>query len=160
MSNGKTIEVRLGEWKTTKESGAILSIDRIGAGLAIVILDLVTHMCGGAHTILPESPSKDLGSPGKFANMAVPVIVEELLKMGAQKGKMVAKIAGGAQMLSQTILSDRNVNAAKEALRKIPIPVTGEDVGGKYIRSIQVHTISGEVLCSRLEGPQKTHVKL
>ncbi|MBI2060791.1 MAG: chemotaxis protein CheD [Nitrospirae bacterium] len=160
MSNGKSIDVRLGEWKATKESGAVLVIDRIGAGVGIVVIDLVTHICGGAHCILPESPSKDLGNAGKFTNMAVPAIVEELLKLGAQKGKMVAKIAGGAQMLSQTVLSDRNVGGAREALRKIPIPVTGEDVGGKFIRSLQVNSTSGEVLCLRLEGAQRTQTKL
>jgi chemotaxis protein CheD len=160
VSNGRVIDVRLGEWKATKEVGCTLVVDRIGAGLAIVILDLVTHYCGAAHCILPESPSKDLGSAGKFANTAVPVIVEELLKLGAQKGKMVAKIAGGAQMLSQTVLSDRNVNGAKEALKKIPIPVTGEDVGGKFLRTLQVNTSNGEVVCIRMEGAQKTPVKL
>ncbi|MBI2891157.1 MAG: chemotaxis protein CheD [Nitrospirae bacterium] len=160
MSNEKLVEVRLGEWRVATGAGQKLVIERVGAGVAIVVVDLVGRACGGAHCILPEAPSNQVGSLGKFANMAAPLIVEELNKMGAQKGKMVAKIAGGAQMLSHTILSDRNIAAAREALRKLAVPVTGEDVGGRHLRTLEVDLNTGEVTCYRGTGEHRESLKL
>ncbi len=69
--------------------------------------------------------------------------------MGAVKSRLVAKLAGGAQMFAFANASDimrvglRNAAASKEILASLSIPVVGEDTGGNYGRTVQIDLANG-----------------
>src|SRR5207247_8573280 len=81
----------------------------------------------------------------------VPFLIEGLKGLGAAHGGLVAKLAGGASMFAQLMtpasiqMGERNVVAARKALRAAGIPVAGEAVGGDKGRSVRFHVADGRV---------------
>lgn len=107
---------------------------------------------GMAHVLLPsQSLARDHSNPARFPETAVPLLVERLRALGATPGRLVAKLAGGASMFSQLLqpgtiqMGERNVVAARAALRAAGIPVVREAVGGTVGRSVRFDVASGEV---------------
>lgn len=107
---------------------------------------------GMAHVLLPsQSLARDHSNPARFPETAVPLLVERLRALGATPGRLVAKLAGGASMFSQLLqpgtiqMGERNVVAARAALRAAGIPVVREAVGGTVGRSVRFDVASGDV---------------
>lgn len=93
-------------------------------------------------------PDSSLGrtesiNEAKFADTGVSALVNLVKLQGAQSFKLKAKIAGGAQMFQFTSdkssmrIGPRNVEAVKEQLRKLRIPIIAEDTGGNSGRTIE-----------------------
>jgi len=87
----------------------------------------------------------------KFADTAIVELVKGMESMGAKRSRIVAKIAGGAQMFSGLTSSSianigqRNVAAVKETLAELKIPIVGEDVGKDYGRTLFFYPEDGRV---------------
>ena len=96
--------------------------------------------------ILPDSPYL-----AKFANTAIPDLVEELEKLGAEKRFLKAKIMGGAHMFGFAKtnkvfnIGARNVEKVKEVLKTLKLRLVAEDVGGSYGRSLYFYLETGDV---------------
>lgn len=120
----------------------------LGSCVGIVLYDSLKKIGGLAHIMLPDSSqvSNNLNR-GKFANTAAEDLVIEMIRIGARKEMMVAKLAGGAHMFG--IESDvmkigqRNIAASREALKKLGIPIVAEEVGGSVGRTIELNTETG-----------------
>jgi chemotaxis protein CheD len=105
----------------------------------------MTKTIGLAHCMLPTGLISADNSVAKFVDTAVPKLLDDMLRLGVKKSSLVAKLVGGARMhksISQRI-GDRNIEAAYKALADLGIPVIGEDVGGIYGRSAELHSDSG-----------------
>jgi chemotaxis protein CheD len=105
-----------------------------------------------AHVLLPSrSLAHDTSNLAKFPESAVPLLVERLKALGAEPRRLVAKLAGGASMFSQLMtpgtiqMGERNIVAARNALRAASIPIVRESVGGERGRSIRFHVKDGRV---------------
>ncbi|MCL7746489.1 chemotaxis protein CheD [Halalkalibacter alkaliphilus] len=118
----------------------------LGSCVGVVIYDDINLVAGMAHVMLPNSTlsRQEMTNVAKFADTAIPALLVELEKLGAKKYSLKAKIAGGAQMFSFTTgssdfmkIGPRNVEAVKETLRDLRIPLLSEDVGGKSGRTIE-----------------------
>src|SRR5206468_11694372 len=110
--------------------------------------------CAGAmaHILLPSrSLARDTTNPARFPETAVPLLVERLKTLGAEPRRLVAKLAGGASMFSQLMtpgtiqMGERNIVAARNALRAASIPIVREAVGGERGRSVRFHVKDGRV---------------
>jgi chemotaxis protein CheD len=81
----------------------------------------------------------------------VPLLVERLKALGADPRRLVAKLAGGASMFSQLVtpgtiqMGERNVLAARSALRAAAIAIVGESVGGDRGRTVRFYIKDGRV---------------
>lgn len=131
----------------------ILQTCGLGSCVGICLWDSVTKVAGMAHIMLPDSiQSKSQGNPAKFANTAVPLLIEKMVSIGASKTRIVAKIAGGAQMFSFygkndiMRIGERNAEAVKMALQKERIKLLAEDTGGNYGRTIEFSAADGQLL--------------
>lgn len=69
----------------------------LGSCIGVAVYDRVAKVGGMAHVILPDS-NEGSGDPGKFADTAVDLLVENLVAEGAEKKRVAAKMAGGATM--------------------------------------------------------------
>src|SRR5699024_1114213 len=102
-------------------------------------------IAGMAHVMLPDSNSskKEDFNQYKYADTAIPILVETLLKDGARKFALKAKIAGGAQMFAFSVKNDmlrigeRNVTAVKQLLEDYRIPIIAQDVHVNSGRTIE-----------------------
>ena len=103
--------------------------------------------------MLPSSQqARNNSNIAKFADTAIVKLVQDMVALGAEKSRLVAKLAGGAQMFSfadgtseMLRIGARNVAAAKEVLDSLRIPVISEDTGGNYGRTIEIHSDDGRL---------------
>ena len=102
--------------------------------------------------MLPDSTQfKNNNTPMKFADTAIPILIDKLIEAGCLKSSLKAKIAGGASMFNfkdKTLVSDigqRNAEAVKLALKKAGIPIAAEALGGNKGRTMIVNSEDGSV---------------
>ena len=115
------------------------------------------------HVMLPDSTKiRNNGNVAKFADTGIDELIKRLLKMGASKTSMIAKIAGGAQMFAfqsnneMLRVGERNVEATKQILHQLKIPIIAEDTGLNYGRTIEFYPESGELIIRSVGKPLKT----
>ncbi|MDD2480772.1 MAG: chemotaxis protein CheD [Lutispora sp.] len=131
----------------------ILTTLGLGSCVGICLHDRETKISGMVHIMLPYSfQIKNNSNPAKFADTGISKLLEDMLKMGAKKTKLVSKIAGGAQMFNFSDSSDimrigmRNISASKDTLKALNIPILAEDTGGSYGRTIEFSSETGLLL--------------
>ena len=118
--NGSLINVGVAQVKMGNNPAILRTI--LGSCVGICIYDRMKKIGGLAHILLPNDTSNG-ATPEKFADTAVPYMVQLLLKEGAKKEFMSAKIAGGASMfkfeanVSLGQIGDRNVEEVKKLSR-------------------------------------------
>jgi chemotaxis protein CheD len=131
----------------------------LGSCVGVAMYDKNSCVGGMVHVMLPSienARSKD--NLAKFADTGIPYLVECMVKEGAAKSAIKAKIAGGARMFSfsstaQLNIGERNVTATKEILKKLRIPLVAEDTGENYGRTIILDTDNGQLIVkSALKG--------
>jgi chemotaxis protein CheD len=123
----------------------------LGSCVAVCLWDPHTALGGVNHFILPRggaSPS------ARYGNHALPMLLERVLKMGAQRDALLAYVFGGASVLegadSGPRLGSRNVAEALEFLRKEDIAVLRQDVGGRTGRKLTFRTADGATVVRKL----------
>ncbi|HHV72072.1 MAG TPA: chemotaxis protein CheD [Clostridia bacterium] len=146
---GKVIRVGMADLGIAKCPDSLLTAG-LGSCVGVCLYDSVAKVGGLAHIMLPDSNSaRSKENPAKFADTAIPLTIEKMSKEGAVKKRIVAKIAGGAQMFSFSNGSDimkigeRNINAVKRILKELGIALVAESTGGNYGRTIELKTDTG-----------------
>ena len=153
------------------ESGVVLnpnSIATLGLGscVGVTLYDEKKKIGGMVHVMLPSTElakGTDFNR-SKFADSAVPDLLNQMVRSGADQRRLVAKLAGGAQMFNLAGGTDsllkigaRNVEACKKALSLLRIPILSEDTGGSWGRTVELFAESG-ILEIRAIGRAKTHI--
>ena len=143
--------VKVADWAAERGDGVLVTLG-LGSCVAIMLHDAQTKAGAMAHVLLPSiSLARDITNKAKFPETAVPLLIERLKALGADPRRLVAKLAGGASMFSQLVtqgtiqMGERNVLAARSALRTAAIPIVGESIGGERGRSVRFHVNDGRV---------------
>lgn len=125
----------------------------LGSCVSVCLWDLVRKVAGMNHYMLPFWDGEGLASP-KYGSIAIPIMIEKMLMLGAEKKNIQAKIFGGGEVLqvSNAVLNvgERNVLLAYDLLEREKIPVVSADVRGKTGRKIIYKTDTGSVYLKRL----------
>ena len=136
-------------------------LSSVGSCVAICIHDRANRCGGLAHIMLPNSNVKRSKSfPYKYADTAVPAMIEALQKRGKRSCCLTAKIAGGANMFPE-LKSDalniglKNVDAVKKALAAKGVRLIAEDVRGIYGRKVVFNVVNGSVRVQKGNGEVK-----
>jgi len=147
----KEVIVKVADWAAERGDGVIVTLG-LGSCVAIMLHDAERKAGAMAHILLPSrSLAHDTSNLAKFPDSAVPLLVERLKALGAEPRRLVAKLAGGASMFSQLMtpgtiqMGERNIVAARNALRAASIPIVREAVGGERGRSVRFHVKDGRV---------------
>jgi chemotaxis protein CheD len=136
----------------------------LGSCVGICIYDRVKKIGGMAHVLLPTSQKTNI-TPEKYADTAIPLLVREMLKIGARKENLSAKITGGASMfkfgsnIALGQIGDRNVEQTKLELQKLGIPIVVEEVGGNLGRVIDFFLTDGHMKV-KAGGQEKMYYKV
>ncbi len=138
----KIIQVGMAELKIANAPDKLLTAG-LGSCIGICVCSPAQQFGVLAHIMLPSSvQSKKASNKAKFADTAVELILEEMNKKGVRTSRLVAKIAGGAQMFkcvgdsSIMNIGQRNALAVQEHLNRSGIRITAQDTGGNYGRTI------------------------
>lgn len=149
---GKIIQVGMADLKIAKTPDKLMTAG-LGSCIGICVRDSAAQVGVLAHIMLPVSnQSKNPQNRAKFADTAMEMLMEELNKNGASASRLVAKIAGGAQMFKFSGESDimkigqRNAEAVVENLQKYRIKLLAQDTGGNYGRTITFDVENGDLL--------------
>ncbi|HEY5575314.1 MAG TPA: chemotaxis protein CheD, partial [Clostridiaceae bacterium] len=145
------IRVGISDMNTAFSPDKIYTVG-LGSCIGIVLYDKELKLGGMAHIMLPDSGQfADVNNPLKFADLAIPMLLEEMQKMGSKKQNIIAKIAGGASMFNfadkkmNMDIGRRNSASVKQILDSMLIPLIREDIGGNKARTIILDTKTGIV---------------
>jgi chemotaxis protein CheD len=138
--------VRMGEMVISATPTDELMAMGLGSCIGLAIVDRTAGVAGLAHIVLPESHPG--GDRGKFADTAVPALVEGMRRAGAVVRRMEAAIAGGARMFDMSgglDIGARNEQAVRAALAKAKVVLRATETGGNQGRTVRISVGNGVV---------------
>ena len=131
--------VRMGELAISDTPGDVLVSLGLGSCIGLAVVDKRAGVAGLAHIVLPAAsgtPRRE--SLNKFADHAVPALVDGMVERGAARVFMQAALVGGASMFAGTGLEVgvRNADAVRELVASRRVPVVAEAIGGSKGRTV------------------------
>jgi chemotaxis protein CheD len=146
-----SIKVGMADLNFGKHPCSLITLG-LGSCIGITLYDKSTKICGMAHIMLPSSKQvQDASNIAKFADTGILKLLNDMLRLGASRQHIVAKIAGGAQMFNFGSTSDimnigaRNAEASKKMLKELNIPLIAEETGGNFGRTIEINSEDGKL---------------
>lgn len=145
-----------GEYYFTDKNMLIVTV--LGSCVSACIRDTFTGIGGMNHFMLPDGAKSDRDNPVsesmRYGTYAMEVLINQLLRNGARRENLEAKIFGGGNVLrsfTTNNVGDRNAAFVKQYLRDEGIRVTGEDLLDIYPRKVYFFPKTGKVLVKKLK---------
>lgn len=158
------ININVGELYVAVEPAKIMTL--LGSCVAICLWDSKLRIGGMNHYLLPHSADKkskeilkcECIKDYRYGCASTEALIQRLYFTGAKKGKIVAKVFGGGEVMYNDGLKKplgksigtNNIALAEEFLKEAGIPVVAKDVGGTDARKIIFNTETGQVLVKKL----------
>ena len=127
----------------------ILIMTTLGSCIAACLWDREARIGGMNHFMLPEG---DAGS-GRYGSYAMELLINEMMKQGASRSTMEAKVFGGGQVIegmNSMNIGERNTAFVVDYLRTERIPIMSKDVLGNHPRKVCFLPRSGKAMVKRL----------
>jgi chemotaxis protein CheD len=143
------------------EAPARLVIHGLGSCVAVFVYDPGAHVGGLAHILLPGPPRDTAAHTGRYATTAVAAVVAELIRLGATRAALHAKVTGGSRMFAydagkgRPTVGDKNVEATLKALRDARVEIVATDVGGDHGRTVVADLQDGSLTITTVRGGSK-----
>lgn len=139
------IVVNMGDYKTARGEKKLMTKD-LGSCVGVAVRDPQTGVGGLLHVMLPHhnvaKEAEESFVAAKYADTGLDEMIRTLVQQGAGRKHLVAKIAGAAHMIRNATIpesrdiSSRNLNAVKEKLAELQIPLLAADVGEHFPRTV------------------------
>lgn len=144
-----------GEYYFTGTDMAILTV--LGSCVSACIRDRETGMGGMNHFMLPSGGDGDgpASASMRYGAMAMEILINQLLKAGARRERLEAKVFGGGRVLSGMAalnVGERNALFVRDYLRAEKIPIVGTDLNDIHPRKLAYFPKSGRALVRKLES--------
>jgi len=143
------VKVLPGEYFVSNEQIVIMTV--LGSCIAACLWDARANVGGMNHFMLPDGDTSDGG--GRYGSYAMELLINEMLKAGARRESIQAKIFGGGQVMhSFTAMNvgERNTQFVIDYLQTERIPIVSKDVLDIYPRKVCFFPASGKALVKRL----------
>lgn len=151
------VTIHPGEFYATTEDEIIATV--LGSCIAVALFDRGTGVGGLNHFMLPGSLGKNqffTSGSGKYGMYAMELLINDLLKAGARRPSLRAKVFGGGSVLRAgpagggKSIPQSNIDFAMEFLKTEGIPIDSSDTGGVNARKILFFPLSTQVMLKRL----------
>lgn len=140
----KIVNVIQGDYAISSDVNIVLTTV-LGSCIAVCMTDATAGIGGMNHFLLPQRDGK-AGESFRYGAYSMELLINGLLKQGARKDRLVAKVFGGASMNSTLRdIGSSNAAFAKEFLVNESIPCIGESVGGTAARRIRFWPTTSQV---------------
>jgi chemotaxis protein CheD len=151
----RIINVGIAEIQIARSPGILRTT--LGSCIGIVLYQPELKIGAISHIMLSNDPmGKDkIKNPGKYAETAVPKLIEDFEKEGCKIGTFSARIFGGSSMFknitSQFLqhIGENNITFVREILGKYNVPILIEDVSGHEGRTISLYLDDGRILLKK-----------
>lgn len=143
------VKVLPGEYFVSTDDLVIMTV--LGSCIAACIWDGRVRAGGMNHFMLPDGDSTD--GFGRYGSYAMELLINELLKKGARRESMQAKVFGGAQVMAGFTtmnVGERNTKFVLDYLATERIPVMSQDVLDIHPRKVCFFPVTGKALVKRL----------
>jgi chemotaxis protein CheD len=143
------VVVDIADLAVSADAGTTLITYSLGSCIGVCIWDPKVHVGGLLHYMLPEStiwPDKARTSPAMFCDTGLPTLFRAAYELGAVKGRLVVKVAGGSQLLDDNgtfSIGKRNYLALRKIFWKNGVMIAAEHVGGSLSRTMKLDVGSG-----------------
>ncbi|MDB5047334.1 MAG: chemotaxis protein CheD [Fibrobacteres bacterium] len=146
------VTVGISEMRVSADPAETLITYSLGSCVGLALYDSVARVGGLIHSMLPFSkidPDKAKRLPCMFVDTGVPALLQAMFDLGAQKKSLIAKVAGGSQIMDEKgifNIGERNYAVLRKLLWKNNILVSGEDVGGSVPRTMYLRMETGKTI--------------
>ncbi len=159
---GNMIKVGMADLKVCKCPDALTTLG-LGSCIGVALYDPVTKVSGLLHCMLPDSTQiRNNSNVAKFADTGLDELIKQMTGQGANRARLVAKMAGGAQMFTISSNNDslrvgeRNAQAIRDKLKQLNIKLLAEDCGLNYGRTVEFYSETGNYVIKAVGKPLKT----
>lgn len=159
--NTDAVKILPGEYYATQDSTLIVTV--LGSCVSVCLRDPITRVAGMNHFLLPANKD-DVNfnsESARYGIYAMEVLVNHLMKLGAGKQRLEAKVFGGANILKQlrtNSVGEQNVSFIRDYLTTENIKVNAEDLLGEYPRKVYFFPLTGEVKVRKLKSLHNTTI--
>ena len=147
----RSLIVGIADCQVSADPDTILVTYALGSCVAVTIYDPAVRVGGMLHIMLPDSSiDGNQGStrPYMFADTGLPLLFRRTYELGAEKRRMVVRLAGGAQVMDEHGVFDigrRNQVATRKILWKAGVLIQAEQMGGTTSRTVRLEVATGDM---------------
>ncbi|MGA2231014.1 MAG: chemotaxis protein CheD [Tepidisphaeraceae bacterium] len=152
MENTVNIVVAISDAKVSSSPQDVLLTYSLGSCIGVALYDRVAKVAGLLHYQLPTAaadPQRASEKPLMYADTGMRILMELMLRDGAEKHRMQVHLAGGANMLNDRGLFDigrRNHASIRKILWQNGMLINAEHVGGTAPRNMEISVADGAVV--------------
>ncbi len=154
--NCDAVKILPGEFFATKESTLIVTV--LGSCVSVCLRDPNKNIAGMNHFLLPNDESVNpsvLSDSARYGVYAMELLINQMMKMGANKKNLQAKIFGGGNVLkgfTQNNVGQRNAEFVVDYLKAEHIPILASDLLDHFPRKVYFFASSGEVKVRKIKS--------
>jgi chemotaxis protein CheD len=155
------IIVGVADMRYSSQPDDVIITYSLGSCIGLTLYDTALRIGGMVHCMLPLSKidaAKAEANPFMFIDTGVSAILQTLFDMGAQRRTLLAKVAGGAQIMDDKgmfNIGERNNTVVRKVLWKNNILISGEDVGGTVPRTLSLDIATGRTTLKMAGGERE-----
>jgi chemotaxis protein CheD len=155
------IVIGIADLKFSNNKDDVLITYALGSCIAVAVYDPAAKVAGLLHYMLPDSSLdavKAKQNPGMFADTGIPLLFKSCYNLGADKKRIIVKVAGGASILDNTNyfrIGEKNIMALRQIFWRNKVFIDSEDTGKNYNRTVRLDVADGRVVVKSSSGTSK-----
>lgn len=151
--------IGIADMKIAQRNGELITY-ALGSCIGICLYDPLLKLAAMIHIMLPLNMEAGRKNTFKYADSGMRETLNQMTIRGANKTRLVAKIAGGAKMFeisggSLGNIGQRNIESVRMMLKRENIRLLAEDVGGTVARTMSFDAATGMVSIRSYGHPEK-----
>jgi chemotaxis protein CheD len=155
------VKILPGEYFATSENTLIVTV--LGSCVSACIRDPITGIAGMNHFLLPANSDEVnfASESARYGVFAMEILINHMMKLGAHRRRLEAKIFGGANVLkglTSINVGEKNSTFVQDYLEAEKIRVTATDLMGDYPRKLYLFPETGEVKVRKLKKMHNTTI--
>ncbi len=135
-------------------NGQLILHTLLGSCVAVCLRDPVSGVGGMNHILVPSSAT-DAAWTTRCGVQAMELLINEVMKLGGDRRRLVAKAFGGGNVLDgfqSPTVGELNASFVRQFLQQERIPLVAERLGGTSAVPVGFHLDSGEVIVRSVDG--------
>ena len=152
MTENTVIKLYSGGYYASRSKGEMV-VTILGSCIACCLYDPMNKVGGINHFLVPGIDNVHTNdASARYGINAMELVINDMVKIGAQKKHMVAKIFGGSNMIDiSSKIGEKNISFVKDFLQNEGIDITASDVGGSCPRRVHFEPNTGKVKIRKLK---------
>lgn len=154
------VKILPGEYFATTDITIIVTV--LGSCVAVCLRDPKVRIGGMNHFLLPSDDSPSISESTRYGVYAMEPLVNQMLKLGADKSRLEAKVFGGENLLKGVVgnsMGDRNAEFILDYLQTQQIPILANVLLDNYPRKVHFSAYSGDVTTRKIKSLHNSNIK-